>query len=236
MARTTTPPRVEADPNLHLEPLRPPQVLAIPADRRLHGERRIARPHRMIFMGDRRAKQRHNPIAHDLVHGAFIAMHGRHHAFQHRVENRPGVFGVALGQQLHRAFEVGEQHGHLLALAFEGGAGGEDLVGQVWWRVGERRLRMWCKGCGHGGERLAGERGPTFATKRKPRRILKATVRAASAQYCPAATTKIHPFWIRKTTARAVHRRPLILLVNTRYIKQAGQTIASNAARFPTSF
>ena len=207
MARTTTPPE--------LRPMRIctsiPCVAAGPrytGDRRLHGERRIARPHRVVFMGDRRPKQRHDPIAHDLIDGAFIAVHGRHHVLQDGVENRPGVFGVALGQQLHGAFEIRKQHGHLLALAFEGGAGGEDLVGQVWWRVGERRLRRWCKGCGDGGGRRAGERSPTFAAKRKPRRI-------------------------HKTAARAVHRRPLIFLVATRYIKQPGQTIDEQCGALP---
>ena len=35
--------------------------------------------------------------------------------------------------------EVGKQHGDLLALAFEGATGGEDLLGEVWWCVGQ-----WC--------------------------------------------------------------------------------------------
>ena len=52
----------------------------------------------MIFMRNRRPKQGHNAIAHDLVDGAFIAVHGRHHALQHRIEELPGVLGVAIGQ------------------------------------------------------------------------------------------------------------------------------------------
>jgi hypothetical protein len=54
-----------------------------------------------------------------------------HHALEHRVENRPGLFGVALGQELHRALEVGEEHRHLLPFPFQGGLGGEDFLGQV---------------------------------------------------------------------------------------------------------
>ena len=42
-----------------------------------------------------------------------------------------GVFGVTVGQQLHRALQVGKEHGDLLALAFEGGLGGEDFLGQI---------------------------------------------------------------------------------------------------------
>jgi hypothetical protein len=51
----------------------------------------------MILVRDRRPKERHDPITHYLVHGAFIAVHRRHHALQHGIENCPGVFGVAVG-------------------------------------------------------------------------------------------------------------------------------------------
>jgi hypothetical protein len=44
------------------------------------------------------------------------------------VKELTGVFGVAVGQQLHRAFEIGEEHRHLLALALQGTAGGENLL------------------------------------------------------------------------------------------------------------
>src|SRR3712207_8272206 len=46
--------------------------------------------------------------------------------------------GVAVGEQLHGALEVGEQHGHLLALALQRAAGGEDALGQMLGRVGGR--------------------------------------------------------------------------------------------------
>jgi len=45
---------------------------------------------------------------------------------------------AADGEQLHRALEVGEDHGHLLALPFKGGLGGEDLLG---WRPRYRYRR-----------------------------------------------------------------------------------------------
>ena len=41
-------------------------------------------------------------------------MHRVHHPLQHRVEDRPGLFRVALGQELHRALEISEEHGDLL--------------------------------------------------------------------------------------------------------------------------
>ena len=110
---------VEANPDLHLDAMPAAHLLAVAADGLLHGERRIAGPHGMIFMGNRRPKQRHNAIAHDLVHGPFVAVHGRHHALQHRVEELARLLGVAVGQQLHRAFEIGKEHRDLLAFAFQ---------------------------------------------------------------------------------------------------------------------
>ena len=41
------------------------------------------------------------------------------------------LFGIELLGQIHRPLHVGEEHGHLLPLAFESAAGGEDLLGEV---------------------------------------------------------------------------------------------------------
>ena len=113
---------VEPDPDLHRQPLGVPYLLGIALHDRLHGERRIAGPHGMVLMRHRRAKQGHNAIAHHLVHGAFIAVHGLHHVLQDRVEELAGLLRVAVGEQLHRAFEVSKQHRDLLALACQGTA------------------------------------------------------------------------------------------------------------------
>jgi hypothetical protein len=43
---------------------------------------------------------------------------------------------VGSAGQLHRPLHVGEEHGHLLALAFEGGARGQNLLGEVLRRIG----------------------------------------------------------------------------------------------------
>src|SRR5207247_7993677 len=83
-------------------------------------------------MRQRRPKQGHDAVAHDLVDGAFVLVHGRHHAVEHRIEQLPRLLWVALGQQLHGPLEVGEEHRDLLAFAFQGGMRGEDLLGQMW--------------------------------------------------------------------------------------------------------
>ena len=65
-------------------------------------------------------------------------MDGLHHPLEHGVEELPRLLGVAVGEQFHRALEVGEEHRHLLALALEGSLGGEDLLGEVLRGVGLR--------------------------------------------------------------------------------------------------
>jgi hypothetical protein len=61
---------------------------------------------------------------------------GLHHAFEHGVEELPRFLRVAIGQELHRALEVGEEDGDLLALSFDGGLGGEDFLSEVLRSVG----------------------------------------------------------------------------------------------------
>ena len=90
----------------------------------------------MVLVGERRPEQRHDPVAHHLVDGALVAVDRLHHAFEHRVEERPRLLGIAVGEQLHRALEVGEQDGDLLALALEGGLRRQDACRQVLGGVG----------------------------------------------------------------------------------------------------
>ena len=89
----------------------------------------------MILVGERRAEQRHDPVAHNPVHGALVAVDRLNHALEHRVEELLRVLGVAVSKQLHRALDVGEQHGDLLPLTLEGCPRGEDLIGEVLGRV-----------------------------------------------------------------------------------------------------
>ena len=95
----------------------------------------------MILVGERRAEQRHDPVAHHLVDRALVVMHRLHHAFEHGIEDLARLLGIAVGEQFHRALQVGEQHRDLLALAFERGLRGEDLLGEVLGRVGIRRRK-----------------------------------------------------------------------------------------------
>ena len=73
----------------------------------------------MIFMGQRRAEQRHDAVAHDLIDGSLIAMHRFHHVFEQGIKKFARFLGITVREQLHRALHISEQHRDLLALAFE---------------------------------------------------------------------------------------------------------------------
>jgi hypothetical protein len=64
------------------------------------------------------------------------------------------VFGIDRLREIHRALHVGEEHGHLLALAFKSAAGGEDLLGEVFRGVRARVTLGWRDAGGRGGRNL----------------------------------------------------------------------------------
>ena len=100
----------------------------------------------MIFMRKRRTEERHDAVAHDLIDGSFVAMHSFHHVLDHRIKKFPRFLRIAVGEQLHRSFHVGEQYRDLLALAFERALGGEDLFGEMFRSVGLGGSKL--RGCG----------------------------------------------------------------------------------------
>jgi hypothetical protein len=69
--------------------------------RRLHGERRIAGAHGMIFMDDRDTEPHHHAIPQDLVRCALVPVYDVHHALQHRAELLPRLLGVPIGPPGH---------------------------------------------------------------------------------------------------------------------------------------
>ena len=101
----------------------------------------------MIFMRQRRTEERHDPVAHDLIHCSLITMHSFHHVFEHWIKQFARFFRIAVGEQLHRSFHVSEQYRDLLTLAFESALGSENLFGEMF------------RGVSLGGSKLRG-RGP----------------------------------------------------------------------------
>ena len=70
-------------------------------------------------MRQRSAKERHDAVAQDLIHRAFVAVYRVHHEVQGRVQQSAGFFRVETGNQLGGTLDVGEEHGDLLAFAFD---------------------------------------------------------------------------------------------------------------------
>ena len=151
---------VEPDPDLHIDPVGSADLLGVPAHGGLHVEGGVAGPDGVILVGQRRAEERHDPVAHHLVDGALVAVDGLHHPLEDGIEELAGLLGVAVGQELHRALEVGEEHRDLLALALEGGLRGEDLLGEV----------------------LRGVASPGWATEPGPRRSRRRPGRTGAAE------------------------------------------------------
>src|SRR5262249_26950391 len=81
----------------------------------------------------------------------FEAVHGCHQALEDWVEELPRFLGITVGQQFHGSLQVGEQHSDLLAFAFQGIPGSENLFSQVLRRMGLRGskgdpgFRGWCR-------------------------------------------------------------------------------------------
>ena len=132
--------RVQADADLHVDAEPPTHVVRVVGDGAVHAQRRVARAHRVVLAGDRRAEEGHDAVAHDLVDRALVPVHRLHHPLQHRVEQGARVLGIAVGEKLERALEICEQHGDLLALPGQRFARAQDLAGEVRGGVGLRRL------------------------------------------------------------------------------------------------
>ena len=88
----------------------------------------------MILVRDRRAEQRHDPVAGELVDEAFEALDAFGEDLEEPRHDAREGFGVELLGQFHRALHVGEEHRDLLALAFDGRLRLADLVGEVFRR------------------------------------------------------------------------------------------------------
>jgi hypothetical protein len=68
----------------------------------------------------------------------FVEVDRFHHQLEYGVEDLARLLGIAVGEQLHRALEVSEEHRDLFALTFEGGFRDEDLLREMFGCVGLR--------------------------------------------------------------------------------------------------
>jgi hypothetical protein len=140
--------RVQAYPDLNRHALRPVNLLGISRYRLVHPERREAGTDGVVLVGDGGAEERHDAVAHHLVDRALVAVDGLHHPLENGVQQLARLLGVTVGQKLHGALQVGEEHGDLFALALERALRRQDLLGEVLGSVGVRRPEATCSGRG----------------------------------------------------------------------------------------
>ena len=110
--------RIQTDPHMDGDGVRP--VLGEALHGLMHAERRVAGAQGVILLGEWGTEERHDSVPHHLVDRALVPVDGLHHPLENGVQERPGLLGVPIRQQLQRPLEIGEEHGDLLALAFEG--------------------------------------------------------------------------------------------------------------------
>ena len=157
------------------------QLALIVLEGTLDAERGAHGPLRMVFVSDRSAEERHDAVTEELVHRAFVSVHLGQHDLERARHQRVYVLGVEPGRECGEAGDVHEQDSDLLTLAFEGGLGGEDALGEMLGGV-RRRAREVC-GC-----RRALERGlPTLWTEPSVDRKLCAARRARRDEAHPTA-------------------------------------------------
>ena len=127
--------RVESDAHRELEAALPPQALGVLLQAGLNLERRRHRALGVVLVRDGRAEERHHAVARELVHGPLEAVDAGEELLEASVHDLVELFCIDRARQLGESRAVGEEHGHLLPLAFDDAPGGEDLVGEVLGRV-----------------------------------------------------------------------------------------------------
>jgi hypothetical protein len=141
-------PAVEPDPYTQLDTVLARELSGKAVERRLDRERGLGGAQRVIFECERCAEERHQPIAEELVHRALVAMDRVRHEAQNAVHQLVHYLGIEPLGHTRRLDDVGEQHGHLLALALERNARCQDAVREV--RGSIRSSRRCAGGAGDG--------------------------------------------------------------------------------------
>ena len=111
--------RVDPDPDREAEPLAAPKLARVLGDELADVERREAGSGGVVLVRDRGPEQGHDPVAGELVHRALEPPDAFGEQREEALHDLPPLLGVGLLGHVHRAHDVGEQDGHLLALAVE---------------------------------------------------------------------------------------------------------------------
>jgi hypothetical protein len=92
----------------------------------------------VVFVRDRGTEQRHDAVTTILVHRALEAVNAFGEDPKETIHDAVPLLRVELGGEPRRSPDVGEEHRHLFALAFEGASRRQDLLGEVLRGVGAR--------------------------------------------------------------------------------------------------
>jgi len=109
------------------------------ANAALDAERREHRASSMVLVCEWSTKQRHEAVSKELVDGAFVPMDLSEREVEETVEETVHRLATNPLGEGGGVDDVAEEHRHMLALAFEGALGREDLLGKMLGSVGLRR-------------------------------------------------------------------------------------------------
>ena len=154
----------------------------------------------VILMRDRRAEQRHHAVAGELVDRALEPMHAVGRDPEKVFDDTEPSFGIEPLGEGHRAFDIGEQHGDVLALAFQRRPRLADLVGEMlgW----ERRVRG---GRFRRRRRGSRQRPAAFAAELLVGLVRCAAYRAGKGQPRPARGAEFPSFAILMSAGGTTH-------------------------------
>ena len=135
-------PGVHADAHLHAQTALRLELAAEVLHGALHAQGGVYGPARAVFVGNGGAEQGHHAVAGVLVDGALEAVHLGGDEPEAVIHDLVHHFGIEVPGQGREAGRIGEEHGDLLAFPFQGTAGSENLVGQVFGRICDRGVLL----------------------------------------------------------------------------------------------
>ena len=106
---------VDPDPGREVEPLRPPQLGRVLGDVVEHLQGGVAGTPGVVLVGDRSPEDGHDPVAGELVDRALEPGHRVGEDREEALHDRAPLLRVLLLGEVHRAADVREQDGDLLA-------------------------------------------------------------------------------------------------------------------------
>jgi len=191
--------RVEADADVELDAVLDINLLRESAYRIADVQGGEAGSLSVVLVRNRSPKQRHDAVAGERVHRALEPIHAVGGNLEEILDDTKPLFGIEAFGEVHRAFDIGEQDGDVLALAFQRGFRLADLVGEMlgW----ERRVRGGRFGRRRGGR----QRRAAVAAELLVGLVRCAAYRAGKDQPRPARGAEFPSFTIIMSAGGSTH-------------------------------